>query len=245
MIYLKSNKLIAPYNDIDTIKDYQTKLADDDEQIINLTEKNFDIQHDKKETRHSIFILDILFTFFFITPLVVFFWTSSWDIIYVYIFPNDFYYSILITFIVSNTGLFLCYVFQEKLTLIHNRLCDDDSLNYYNKAFYFRALFTYILTIFYVCSWKTYWDLYSNLAKDVEWFYFVGISLIAIISYRFILKKSVDNFTKTVPFYLVKDKHFDDYFQQPKVVNIDNVNYLNYLTKIKNNCINYFSKLRN
>jgi hypothetical protein len=221
MIYLKSNKLIAPFNDIDTIKDYQNKLVNDEEQLCNLNEKIFDKHHNRNETRCPVFILDLLFSFFFITPLVVFFWTSTWDIIYVYIFPNEFYYNILITFTISNTGLFLCYLFQDKFSSIHSSL--DDPLNYYSKAFYFRFIFTYILTILYVCSWKTYWDLYSQLSKDVEWFYFMCISFIAVLAYRFILKKSIDNFTKTVPFFLVKDENFEDYFQQPKVVSIDNV----------------------
>ena len=169
------------------------------------------------------FVVNLLLSCFVFTPLVIFIWASIWDLIYLYIFPNDFYLSLLTTLLASNSFLLFCHLFQDELNNYHEKLNNRKNGGYYGKDFYMRCFYTYILTIAYVCSWKTYWDFYTHFTQDIHWICFLIVSFLALLFYVVVLRRSIDNFTKTVPFYLVKDNDFDDYFSQSKTFFFNNV----------------------
>jgi hypothetical protein len=179
------------------------------------------VQKNEIQCKMLFFIVNLLLSCFVFTPLVIVHWASIWDLIYLYIFPNDFYLSLLTTFVASNSILLFSHLFQDELNIYHEKL--NNSGRYYGKNFYMRCFYTYILTIAYVCSWKTYWDFYTHFTQDINWIYFLYISFLVLFFYLIVLRRSIDNFTKTVPFYLVKDNSFDEYFSQSKAFFFNNV----------------------
>jgi hypothetical protein len=231
MQFSRSVEDISMYNGID--------LNDRNSSQTQLNQSNNDIENDGNESlKYKIFLklIDLLLTCFVFTPLVIIFWASTWDILYLFLFPNDFYLSILTTFIIANSILIIFHLFQEKLNNFHLKLRDiikmdaeldilnqDARVNYYSRDFYFRCFYSYILTGAYVCAWKTYWELYTHFTDGLNWPFFLLISIIALIFYRFGLKRSIDNFTRTVPFYLFMDIKFEQTFLQPKRIFLNNV----------------------
>jgi hypothetical protein len=235
MQYKRSVEDVSMYNGIE--------LNHNNSSQTQLNQSNNDIIiNDNNSLKYKIYsLIDILLSCFIFTPLVIIFWASTWDILYLFIFPNDFYLSILTTLAIANSILIFFHLFQKQLNNFHLKIRDiikmDSELdilnqtnahvNYYSRDFYFRCFYSYVLTGAYVCAWKTYWDLYTHFTNGFHWIFFLMISFIAIIFYRFGLRRSLDNFTRTVPFYFFKDVHFEQTFLQPKRIFLKNVITIN------------------
>ena len=169
----------------------------------------------------AIRLVDHLLNLFIFTPLIVSHWASSWDLIYLYLFPKNTYISYGITFVGANLILFASYCLQNHLQAFH------DSYNvhyrrrstnyYYNKRFFIRCVYTYVLTWAYVAQWRTYWDVYNLLTSKVRFEYFLGISLVTLILYRYLLRCSYGSLVQMVPYRLQPDLKFNEYFIQAKV----------------------------
>ena len=149
-----------------------------------------------------------------------------------------FYYSILFTFIVSNVIIALTYVFQHDLqsyhdylehhrrrrsTKQHERAKGGDG--YYGYDFLFRSLYTYVITTAYVLQWRTYWDLLEHWSTNISWKHSLPVSVFALLFHRYVLKTSLGSFSKTVPFYLVKDLQFEKFFLQSNDFKFRNVSH--------------------
>jgi hypothetical protein len=167
-------------------------------------------QSDNKQK--LMYLIDVLLTAFIFTPIVVFYWASTWDIIFVYILPKEFLLSCLVTFIFTNWILSFSYLFQNKLQSYYDKIPSYNDL--FKRKFLVRFVYTYFLAAAYVSQWRTYWDIYSYYTDKVPFYYFAFLSMIALLLYRYILKKSIAYYIKSVPFYLDKDDNFDTYFYQ-------------------------------
>jgi hypothetical protein len=99
---------------------------------------------------------------------------------------------------------------------------------YYDSAFLFRCLYSYLVANAYVAQWRTYWDIFDALTVSVHYMYFLVIALIALLLYRAVLNSSLETYTKTVPFSLLRDNNLDSYFIQWKRIQSDNVSLLFY-----------------
>lgn len=204
-------------NDNESSLSYDDNRNKETKSLIETTNNN-----NKKNT---IYLFDLIFNGFFITPLTVIFWTSTWDIFYYFLSTRFFYVNILITFLLCNTILITAYLCQYKLQSYHDRLrAQNPHSGYYGKDFIMRSFYTYILTLAYVLQWITYWDLYNHLTENVHFLYFFGLSVVTILVYNILLKKSLTAFSKTVPFSLQKDIEFDSYFLQSKAIKLDDEN---------------------
>jgi hypothetical protein len=96
---------------------------------------------------------------------------------------------------------------------------------YYDAAFLFRCLYSYLVANAYVAQWRTYWDILDYLTVGVHYMYFLVIALIALFLYRVVLNNSLEAYTKTVPFSLVRDNNLDSYFIQWKKIHTNNVRF--------------------
>ena len=192
--------------------------------------------------------IDLISNGFFFTALTVFFWAATWDLIIFYIFPTDLVISYTVTFLIANSVLICAYVFQDELQQFHDGwLCSGHSslriydrvqhiesqvtttaacCSYYDKAFLFRFIYSYLIANAYVAQWRTYWDIFDMLVQDVNFWYFFVIALIAVLMYRVVLNNSLDSHSKTVPFSLVRDNNPQSYFIQWKKIDIENVRNL-------------------
>jgi hypothetical protein len=159
-----------------------------------------------------VYLIDVLLTAFIFTPVVVFYWASTWDIIFVYILPKDFLLSCLVTFIFTNWILSFSYLFQNDLQNYYNKISMYN--NSRKRRFLIRFIYTYFLAAAYVSQWRTYWDFYSYYTENVPFYYFAFLSILALFLYRYILKKSIAYYVKSVPFYFDKDENFETYFHQ-------------------------------
>lgn len=170
-------------------------------------------------------VADHFLNLFVVTPFIIVYWASSWDIIYVYLFPKDLKISYLITFAFSNIFLFVSYCLQTRLQKFHDSLASRKTYSpgsvqnnhYYDQRFVVRFCYTYMLTWAYVAQWRTYWDLYNTLTSKIEFEYFIGISLVTLLLYRYVLRCSFGSYTQMVPFLLQPDLKFNEYFIQAKV----------------------------
>lgn len=174
--------------------------------------------------------LDHFLNLTFLTPIVIFYWSSTWNIYYLNIFPNYFWLSCICTFVISNLLLLFSYLFQYELQAHHTKLFEKNKNNssqtYYNTSFLFRCIYTYILTLAYVAQWRTYWDIYNYFTIGVNYKYFLAISILTLIFYRYILKNSFKNYIKTCPFHMQMDTKFGEFFIQSKIIEYKNVNNL-------------------
>jgi hypothetical protein len=199
------------------------------------TTANFISDVNKNAKIDLLYFIDIFLSVLVITPIVIVNWASTWDIAYLYIFndKNQFYLSILTTLLSSSIIILFFYIFQYNLQNCHDELREKIRNNdkglcaYYGIDYLFRCFFTYILTTAYVFKWRSYWDLTSHFTANTEWYYFFGLTVAALVCFRLVLNRSFETFARTVPFYLLTDKHFlDHYFLQPKVTMAKNVTIL-------------------
>jgi hypothetical protein len=194
---------------------------DDDEKHILIKEVISEIDNDHSSSCLR-YIIDLIFNAFFVTPLSILFYTSTWDIFEDYFGTKFFYFRLLAIFIICNFTLLFIYLFQYKIQSYHDHLKQNSNSKYYGRDFYFRCLFTYILSLAYNLQWITYWDLYDNLASHVHYIYCLTLALVSLIVYRFILNRNTYSLTRTVPFHLEKDSDFETYFLQDKLIRLEN-----------------------
>lgn len=101
-------------------------------------------------------LISLLLSSFFVTPMVIIFWASSWDILdYL---PFSFLTNSLIYFCICNFILLNAYLWQEKIQSLHDKischtLSENKFLNYYGCDFLLRCVYTYILTTAYIIQW--------------------------------------------------------------------------------------------
>lgn len=166
-------------------------------------------------------LADHLLNLFVVTPLIVVYWASSWDIIYIYLFPDNLKLSYLITFAFANLVLLGSYFLQYRIQKFHDSLAIPKTYpakrSYYNQSFLVRLVYTYVLTWAYVAQWRTYWDVYNTLTSQVKFEYFLAISAITLALYRYVLQCSFGSFTQMAPFRLQSDLKFNEYFKQAKI----------------------------
>lgn len=219
-----------------------TNLVSEEPTVSRLNNNNEECETVVTESlRHNITLamglLDHIFNLTIVTPLIILHWASSWDIIYLYLLPNRIILSYIITFFICNVILFVSYFIQMRLQRVHDLIAAATQTHnsmfpstqqhiYYNKQFLMRFVYTYILTWAYVAQWRTYWDFYNYLTQCVRFEYFLGISMITFILYRYVLKCSCKSFTLMVPFRLLPDIRFNEYFIQEKV------NFVRYVSNI-------------
>jgi hypothetical protein len=186
----------------------------------------------RKQT--TLVLIDHVLNLFLFTPLVIGYWTSTWDLIDLYLFPNNRLASYSASFLWANGIILVAYFLQEKLQQLHNGsvIGHEESVNvlkparYYDRRIWLRAAYTYLLTIAYVMQWRTYWNMYNYLTQDVSFVYFFIISICTLVFYRYLLKNSLSNFVKTSPYQLAPDCQFGSYFLQSKIINLSDVNNL-------------------
>jgi hypothetical protein len=195
--------------------------AEDDEKHILIREVISEIDN-KQSSSCTRYVIDLIFNAFFVTPLSILFYTSTWDIFEDYFGAKFFYFRLLAIFTVCNLTLMCIYLFQYKIQNYHDQLRQNSNSKYYGRDFYFRSLFTYILSLAYNLQWITYWDLYDNLAIHVHYIYFLSLAFVSLIVYRFILNRNTSSLTRTVPFHLEKDSDFETYFLQDKLITLEN-----------------------
>ncbi|CAF0909816.1 unnamed protein product [Brachionus calyciflorus] len=168
-------------------------------------------------------LLNHLFNLCLITPLTIFFWASTWDIYYTYIYPNNLSLSCLITFLITNIILILSYFGEKKFQLYLDKH-DKNS----RKSIIFRLFYTYFLSLAYVAQWKTYWDVLNYYTYKFDYKYFIVLSIFSLFSYRYILKNSFQNYIRTCPFQLKIDHEFyTHFFVQNKIFYSKNENLQN------------------
>jgi hypothetical protein len=177
----------------------------------------------RKSSPFLFYLLDLAFNAFFVTPLSILFYTSTWDLFEDYFGTKFFYVRLFTIFIICNLALLCIYLFQYKIQAYHDKLKQNSSLEHYGRDFYFRCLFTYILSLAYNLQWITYWDFYDNLASRVHYAYFLTLALISLFVYRFILNRHTSSLSRIAPFYLKQDSNFEHYFLQNQLIKLDNL----------------------
>ena len=181
-----------------------------------------------KPARNNIIsTLSFIITSFIFTPITIIYWASTWDIIYIYLFPNYFYLSYFASFLITNIILLISYLIQDSVQRLSDRLktfsLSAGFFSFYNWNFLLKVCYAYFLTIGYVSQWRTYWDIYNKLTEGVSNVYFLGVSLLGILFYRYFLGRKLSSYTKTLPFQLTPDYNCDAFFIQGVFLNFENV----------------------
>lgn len=168
-----------------------------------------------KNERH-LKALDLFFSGFVITPLVVFNWTSTWDIIYYSIFPDDFMKSTIASLIIGDMILVILYVIEPKLQHVQDsyQSSNMNKKEFYTKGFIMRSVYSYFMAVAYVCQWRGMWDFYAYYMDMIDWRYSLVISIIMLVLYLNVLNKSCKNNVVVTPFYLGPDTNLNDYFKK-------------------------------
>lgn len=179
---------------------------------------------ERKKCTLGLRLADHTLNLFVYTPLVIFYSASTWDIIYLYIYPTDLPKSFIVTFVLANFILLSAYFLQNKLQSLHDKCPTGQNLNiYYLGRTAIRLLFTYLIAVAYVFQFRTYWDVYNELTVDVSNRYFIGLSILTLLLYRYVLKYSLSTFARISPFHLVRDHDLSAYFKQAIIKPYKNV----------------------
>ena len=112
----------------------------------------------KGPSSRTINIINLFFSSFFVTPIVILYWASAWDVLdYL---PFSFFTNSLILLFISNFLIFNVYLWQNKLQIVHDKIASDTCLrvqksfwDYYGCDFLLRCVYTYVVTMAYVMQW--------------------------------------------------------------------------------------------
>jgi hypothetical protein len=110
-------------------------------------------------------LLDIIFSGFVVSPLIIIYWSSTWDLFYCYVSEEDYILGIVITFILTNIVILSIYLGQDYLQKYHNKL---------KNGFFMRCMYFYVLSISYVGQWRASYDLYGKNKNPLLYYFFIA-----------------------------------------------------------------------
>jgi hypothetical protein len=105
---------------------------------------------------------------------------------------------------------------------------DKGSKCYYDLAFAYRFLYSYVISIAYVTQWVGYWAIFSEILVDVHIYYFLAFSFLSMVAYRIVLNSTLEYYCLCVPFCVVRDTAFDAYCFQWREISLKNVAIFNF-----------------
>jgi hypothetical protein len=162
-------------------------------------------------------IFDLAFCSCILTPLTVFYWISTWDILYLYIYNDSTLLSCAITLTASYLILLICYIAQEKLQYFHNDITSKNGVHS-KKSALIRLAYSYIILWAYIGQWRGLWDVYNCYSTKIWFVYTLGVSLVGLLLYRFFLKRSFAWYIKAAPFYIKPKKNYNYFFMQGNII---------------------------
>ncbi len=125
----------------------------------------------KKSKKCLAKLADILFASFFVCPLVSVFWVSTWDIVYVYIYPDNIIINSLITLAFANTILFvwhLTYEWHTRFNAKLRKLAIEKNSVFGFAAVAHQVIFSYLISeLLFVCNQQNYFSIIRNLIMKV------------------------------------------------------------------------------
>jgi hypothetical protein len=191
-------------------------------------------------------LFDLLIVNWFFSFVCIIYFAATTDLLDVYIFPEDEWVRYAITFGITYVVLFVAYVFQDEIQVVHHWLARNScciveegtfpktnkrgevyklpvSACYYDMAFFYRAVYGYVIGLAYVAQWHCYWGAFEILTKGVHYGYLVLVSVLALAFWRVVLNGSMELNCEIVPLCLVRDTVFYDYFEQSRRIKLKRV----------------------
>jgi hypothetical protein len=204
---------------------------------INMTEDGGQPQPKRKRAWAAFLkLMDLTLIVWIYSALAIVYYAATTDIFNVLIYPDEAWKRRGIFLAITYTILFVYYIVQDEIQSMHawleSKTCYYKKKQeieqtrgkltnmlaawffYYDWSFCYRCVYGYFLSIAYVCQWEAYWDIFVELTPNVHWGYLVLASFAAIFVYRFLLQNRMELHCQTVPFCLIKDNLFHDYFTQ-------------------------------
>lgn len=161
-----------------------------------------------------------------------------------YIYPEYFEASCLITFASSKVALLIFYLAQEILQNFYNKISEygENDLLFRIILFFLRAFYANTLSFAAILQYRSYWDFYNGkilqksntinmkiivyvleMTTSIDYRYFFALSIITVLAYRYILEEDFGYYAKTVPFELVIDEEFETYFYLNSYIKLNDV----------------------
>lgn len=159
IIIIKKKFFVIFFKNLCYIKNCSFKIHMNLHQQLNEETKLLEEVKEKSKTFNSRKLIDIIFSGVVVAPLIIFYWSSTWDLFYYYIPEENYIIGAVITFIVTNIIILSIYLTQDFLQKYHDKLTNGSFMRY---------AFFYVLSISYVGQWRSLYDLYG---KDKIFFY--------------------------------------------------------------------------
>lgn len=125
-------------------------------------------------------LIDILFSALVVGPAVVTYWRSTWNLIGLYIYPDDTQTSCLVSVLIGTCGLFVFNLTQHMLSeYLHP---ERQKFSYYFGS----RLYTYVFGFCCVNAWRGYWlalETFTPSGTEVV-FWTTGVSLLVLAFMR-------------------------------------------------------------
>lgn len=123
--------------------------------------------------------LDYLVSSLIVAPLVVGYWKSTWQLVTIYIYPNSYLYTGIVSSVIGLGGQ-LCFThFQE--TFRRNFHPSKNRVTYY----VFSRFYTYVYGFVCVNNWRGIWFLHWHYIfpneANIKWVTMVALLLIVVL----------------------------------------------------------------
>ncbi|XP_050304957.1 uncharacterized protein LOC126742356 isoform X2 [Anthonomus grandis grandis] len=149
-------------------------------------------------------VFDVLFSALIVAPCVIIFWRGIWDLMAVYIYPEDLILSTIVSTIFGICGRMLSALCQTQL--------EDSFHPKMGKISWYLAsrVYTIVMGVVVINSWRGPWELLTLLTGEDNLMvhavsFFGGLMLL-------MMAKSVRN-TNSTPCEIVTDSDVDNYFK--------------------------------
>jgi succinate dehydrogenase hydrophobic anchor subunit len=147
----------------------------------------------------KLYLVDMFIAAFIITPLVNVHWRGAWDLLDIYLLPNDARTSALVSLVIGLFILYIIYLIQNFLQKFYEK---------YRKNFLGQTMarfYTLFIALAYINQWRGLWNLLDLTSN--QWYYLLIETFISIII--LLIMKSIYNLN-SAPFLIGIDT--DSYF---------------------------------
>jgi hypothetical protein len=108
-----------------------------------------------------LYVTDVLLSIFVFSPLVAFYWYSTWTLLDLYFIPNNKNLSNILSSLIGLLIILLFYMFEKRLFNLYSYFKTQNTRLGRICLFGMRVIYVYVMGLAIICQWRGMWNLFD------------------------------------------------------------------------------------
>jgi hypothetical protein len=108
-----------------------------------------------------LYLADVLLSIFVFSPLVAFYWYSTWTLLDLHFIPNNKNLSNILSSLIGLLIILLCYVFAKRLFNLYSYFRTQHTKWARISLFGMRVIYVYVMGLAIIFQWRGLWNLFD------------------------------------------------------------------------------------